>query len=214
MTQDQGPIQEPPKVFPEGVIVAHSLDELEEKAKGLPYYYDINSHGIVLDTMIRKWRGRQESWEVLKGRRVLDIGSGSAIGKEFVWHPYFARLCAVNGAKVTALDISPQSDLDAELFHGITVDLIPIVVEGRLAEILDEREYDFIHSSEFVGVNPAGELQVLEMNSSFSVRDFEGRLFAQCSALLSEGGVMCLDQADQNGQGVYYTKKAGEIVRI
>lgn len=144
----------------------------------------------------------------------MDIGSGSAIAKEFVWHPYFARLCAVNGAKVTALDIRPQSDLDAELFHSIPVDLIPVVTEGRLAEILDEKEYDFIHSSEFVGVNPAGELLALEMNSNFSVPDFEGRLFEQCSDLLAEGGVMYLDQVDEKGQGIYYTKKVGKIVRI
>lgn len=74
MSQDQGPTHEPPKVFPESVIVAHSLDELEEKAKDLPFYYDINGHGIVLDTMIRKWSGKQEDWEVLKGKKfwILD----------------------------------------------------------------------------------------------------------------------------------------------
>lgn len=219
MPQDQGPTQEPPTPKADQIIIAHSLGELTKLTEGLPYSDDINYNGLLLENLIKKWKGRSNAWEELKGKKVLDLGAGSALHKEMPepghikWYPHFARLCAVNGAKVTAVDKLPQTGPDVELFHSVAADLLPIVMEGRLAEILDEKEYDVVHSASFVGVNADSDLLVRLRSLGIKEENFERKFFEQCASLLAEGGVMFLDQSDSKGEA-YYTKKEGKLVRL
>ena len=212
MPQDQGPTQEPPRVSKADLAVqVYNLGDLTEKTEGLPEGAKINidSVGFNLEFLIKKWKGKENSWGELKGKKVLDLGSGSALGDP-EWQPYFARLCANNGASVTAVDIRHQAESDAKLFKAIIADMIPYVMQGNLRDLVGEEKYDVIHSSEFVGVNPAAELQLMAYESNFPLDDFEKKLFNQCIDLLAEGGIIFLDQSG----GFYYTKKEGKLLRL
>src|SRR5581483_7559848 len=109
-----------------GIIVAHNRDELSSKAKGVPNEFYLITAGADLDDILERW-GKQGNWDqVLKGKRVLDLGAGSVNsryqGRD--WTPDFARLCAVNGAQVTAVDINPQGPEDKQLFTEFQADLV------------------------------------------------------------------------------------------
>lgn len=216
MPQDQGPTQEPRVSNVEQATWAHNRADLADRTEGLDedVKIAINNAGFDLEALIRKWKGRRDSWSELRGKKVLDLASGSAAGKPN-WHPYFARLCVFNGAEVTVVDKLPQIGNDTKLFHGITVDLVPPVMNGKLAEVVGQGEYDIVHSYSFIGINPSPELteqlRMLHMNE----QDFRDVFLRQAFGLLVEGGIMYLDERDFiANKDIYYTKKDGNLVRL
>lgn len=215
MPQDQGPIGEPQISRVDQALHAHNLDDLTQKTEGLREDVKIAIDNVGLDAqmLMRKWKG-ENSWEELKGKKVLDLASGSALGK-IQWNPYFSRLCAYNGASVTAVDILPRADPDQKLFRGVTADLVSTVMKAKLAEILGNESFDVIHSYSFVGFNPSPDLLEKLDKVKITEKDFRQALLEQSFGLLSEGGIISLDEKDYGkGEFVYYTKREGKLVRL
>ncbi|OGE66033.1 hypothetical protein A3H85_00475 [Candidatus Daviesbacteria bacterium RIFCSPLOWO2_02_FULL_40_8] len=152
--------------------------------------------------LLRSWNnGVDTPWSELDGVRILDIGSGTA--DNYVWSPYFARICSVNGAEVTAIDINPQIGSDQRLFVNITTDIVSLVAEGKFKEhpLLKNRKFDIINSTNLVGINRyLGLFDEYDKNCrqkgtwrKFTFCDFEEMLMAECETLLAEGGILDLD---------------------
>ena len=153
-------------------------------------------------SILRSWNnGVDTPWSELDGVRILDIGSGTA--DNYVWSPYFARICSVNGAEVTAIDINPQIGSDQRLFVNITTDIVSLVAEGKFKEhpLLKNRKFDIINSTNLVGINRyLGLFDEYDKNCrqkgtwrKFTFCDFEEMLMAECETLLAEGGILDLD---------------------
>lgn len=211
MPQDQGPTQEPQKIPLEEVTNSRSLGEFTVKTGNLDpsIKFWAAAAGLNLENLMKKWKGK-DSWGELQGKRVLDLASGST--KDSKYKPYFARLCAFNGADVTVVDINPQSESDPRI-SGVTADIISAVMGKRLAELLDFKKYDVIHSFSFIGFNPP--LEVLKRLDELKVadEDFERELFTQAFDLLEEGGVISLGTYT-GGEFHVYTKKEGKAVLL
>lgn len=130
------------------------------------------------------------------------------------WYPHFARLCAINGANVTAVDITPQGGYDTRLFTATSTDLVSAVIADNLPSLpeIADHQFDIIHSSNFVGNMPHYIMMQL-IRLGVGIKEFEGRFFNQAGKLLAEEGIMSLDLRDQ-GKLIYHTKKEGKLVRI
>ncbi len=201
----------------QNVIFASNSDEVHEIFHA-NNDTDLITNAACLDLMIRKWKRIDEqspSWSLLEGARVLDIASGSC-NNNYVfsrWDPHFSRFCAVNGAEVVAIDIRAQSDLDKLLFTTVQADLIPLVQQGRLAEVaeLKGKKFDIIHSGSFVGFNPAPDLE-WRLGGRDALRQFEKQLSYLCVQLLAEGGVISLDIRDRHYNRVIQKMVNGKLV--
>jgi len=214
MSQDLGPTQEPQVSGIDLALQAHNFDDLISGANGLDGYTSIAYAGMELESLIKKWKGKQDSWSELKGKKVLDLASGSALNPPD-WRPYFARICANNGASVTAVDIISQAGSDKSLLHGVTTDLVSAVMTGRLGQVVEGVNFDVIHSSSFIGANPSPELQ--ERLERFRIKegDFRQALLDQSLSFLSEGGIISFDERDfANRKQIYYTKKEGKLTQL
>lgn len=196
----------------DSAIRSHNLEEFTKYTDQLDpkVRWIVLNAGLDLDLLMRKWRGI-DSWADLWGKRVLDLASGSSDPE---WPPTFARLCTFNGAYVTVVDIKPQNERDIKTFKSITADLVTAVTEGKLGELVGEEKYDIIHSSFFVGYNPAPELWMRTVSSKFSIEDFQKLMFCKAFDLLSEGGVISLGEKDSKGGFIVQTKKDGKPVCI
>ncbi|HKC14954.1 MAG TPA: hypothetical protein VKC89_03295 [Patescibacteria group bacterium] len=215
MVQDQEPTQEPRVLETEQATQAHSREDLAERTKDLDADTKmfISNAGFDLESLIRRWKGKRDSWEEIKGKKVLDLASGSAAASK--WQPYFARLCANNGALVTVVDKLPQVGRDKELFRGITTDLVLTVMGENLAEVVGQEEYDVVHSINFIGASPSPELLQELRVLHIKEEDFHMAFSRQAFSLLAEGGVMYLDERDPaKSEDIYYTKKEGTLVRL
>lgn len=203
----------------EQIVFAFSLGELSIKIGDMPFGGPIIIAGIELELLLEKWKGKSGAWGELRRKKVLDIASGSAANSYALldekWYPHFARLCAVNGALVTAIDEYPQVGSDVKLLRGIRTNLIPAVVDGKLAELVGIQErYDIIHSAAFVGYNFSPQLLNELRRLKISMEDFRQALFRQSFDLLAEGGIISLEEEDENRELVYYTKKDGKLTQL
>lgn len=197
-----------------GVVIASNGLELMEKSQGIDVNHNWLMHaGATLDMLLWKWMGLHTLWSELRGKHVLDIASGSAGKNRARYHPHFARLCAVNGADVTVIDINAQGEVDNQLFTSIQADLVRVVTGPGLQNYpsLVGRSFDLIHSSRFVGANPEPSLdRQLSHRRDMSVEEFGVMLLTQCIPLLAEGGIMSLDMI-RDHHLVIYRKVNGEI---
>lgn len=215
MPQDQGPIQESQVSRIDQALQAHNLGDLIERTADLDRSIKIaiNNTGLDLEVLMKKWKG-EDSWRELEGKKVLDLASGSGLGQP-QWQPFFARLCANNGAIVTAVDILPQTGSDKKLFHGVITDIVKTVMGGRLSQVVENINFDIIHSSSFVGVNPSPELQERLERLKIREGDFRQALLDQSFGLLSEGGIISLDEKNpQKKEYISYAKKEGKLVEL
>ena len=178
--------------------------------------YDIRLFNVArnIDRIINEYYQtdqRSPQWSVLKGLRVLDIGSGSmnSASQFMIYYPQFARLCAMNGAKVTAIDNVKQSSFDHTLFREIVTDVIPSVNEGRFSQVtgLAGEEFDIINSRYFVGWNPDPHVYNRLHNSFKGLAAFESALIEECGKITAENGVVDLDFEDH-----YFRKLNGELI--
>jgi SAM-dependent methyltransferase len=190
----------------DGSVPIHSSTDAYEKGVNL------SGSDSQLDIILRAWK-EDASWYQLLGLRVLDIASGSVLSSSFLsdWDPQFSRICAHNGARVIALDINTQSENDSKLFTWMKTDLVEVVLGGGLHSlpILQNKQFDLIHSSNFVGNNPSPDLEKRLSQLDVDTREFEMRLFAQAEEILAEGGAITLDPYE----GIY-AKRGGKIVQI
>lgn len=206
----------------EGVVFASNWDELPSAGDQLFNQRGILTAGQRLDAVVAKWKGLPQysptDWSLLHGARVLDIASGSYLSDlvGMTYYPHFARLCAVNGAQVTALDIEAQSITDLMLFQGVKVDLIPLIIEERLSSLpqLQDRKFDIINCSNFVGRTPLRNLVYELRRRRVNLLSFEWSLLSQCFELIAEGGLISLQLEDSNMREVYHQKVDGTMMLI
>ena len=187
--------------------------------------YNKSNHGTIRDAesnlskLLRRWKNRADVFTVLEGSNILDLASGSEYYRDFFlqgWPPFFARLCAVNGANVIAIDICNQTELDQQLFACVKLDLIDAVMNSTLGNnpFLEGKNFDIIYCSNFVGGNPVPYLERDLVGVGIKQEGFERKLFSQCSNLLSEGGVMTLDLRDNQNWQKYHKKIKGQIIDL
>jgi hypothetical protein len=107
--------------------------------------------GLIMAEFVTRLTAAFGSLAAVRGRRVLDIASGSnssrspATGRRTVqFEPWMCRLLAALGAVPVAVDIG---DLDAEAFEHYRVDL---GMPGAL-DFLPSRSFDAIHESRLFG---------------------------------------------------------------
>lgn len=171
-----------------GILFVRSKDELQE--------YGYHLVALAIELLLEEWSGiSNPDWSLLNGADVLDIGAGSYLNGDY-GSPWFARVCAVNGARVVVADMLPQSEADIRLFDEvITEDIIPIVMSRNLAQLsqLQGRQFDIIHSHNLIGVNSDPELETSLKNQGITLEEFERNLAQQLRALLKERGVIYLD---------------------
>lgn len=189
--------------FRQGIIIAYS--QREAKKRAIESGIETDSASSYLSDIVRKWKGPKVSWSMLKGARVLDLGSGSSEGHR----PHFARLCAINGARVMAIDVNPQSKVDQELFDSIAANLVDVVLDRGLKNLpaLKGSEFDIINSTNFVFFNFAPGLDGDLSRRGIEMKQFEEMLFAQTCEVLAVDGIMTLDQRESNYEQIFYTKK-------
>jgi hypothetical protein len=133
------------------------------------------------------------------------------------YYPHFSRLCAINGANVVAVDASSQRGLDEAMFTWAAADLIKVVLgQGlRSLPVLQGKEFDVVHSSDFVGFNPCPTLWSQLFNHGTRVDEFEKLFFQQAGELLTEGGVMYLGNHDKKGYfPILHTRRGNNIVQL
>lgn len=205
------------------VVIAHSEDEAREKQTALAAAgfkdsspSDITSTAFYLEDLLRNWKGRGTPWSTLKDKRVLDLGAGSIYSRDLfgdIWYPHFARLCAVNGAEVIAIDVAPQGPVDKELFTEVRADLVDVILNEGLPHhpALVGREFDVIFSKSTIGFTFAPRIQFRLENDGIHPQELQMRALEQCSVLLAEGGIMNLDIRDQHLNQVYYVKSGGVV---
>jgi len=167
------------------------------RSKGELQELGLHTTWLTIETLLEAWTGNYSpDWSVLNGANVLDIGAGSYLNGDH-GAPWFARVCAVNGARVVVTDILPQSEVDIKLFEAIIdEDIIPPVLAGQFAQLpqLQGRTFDIIHSMNLVGFNPDPRLEGALNNLGVRLSEFEESLVRQTRALLNTGGVMYLGQ--------------------
>lgn len=202
------------------IVVAYSSREVRDREEELKSEW--KTAGIEasrLNHILETWKGRNTPWSVLRGLRVLDLASGSGYTRDwfgYIWYPQFARLCAVNGADVVAIDSNPQRGLDQQLFTWAAEDLVAAVMDGGLGNlpVLQGKKFDLIDSANFIGGNYCPELPQQLSRYNIGVDDYEQRFANQAGTLLSEGGVMSLDIWDKNFDRIIQTKRNGALVRL
>lgn len=195
------------------IVIAHSKAEAEEKTIDVRTspHTTANLAASSLQHILDIWKGPDMPWSVLKGKRVLDLASGSGYSRDLsgcIWYPQFARLCAINGADVVAVDFYPQRGLDQKLFTWADADLVNVVLGKGLKSmpVLAGREFDLIYSENFVGVNYFQDLFDRLVHKGIRMRDFEKALLNQAGELLAEGGLLSLDTTTKKGLPAHYTK--------
>lgn len=195
------------------IVIAHSKAEAEEKTIDVRTspHTTANLAASSLQGILDIWKGPNTPWSVLKGKRVLDLASGSGYSRDLsgcIWYPQFARLCAINGADVVAIDFYPQRGLDQKLFTSADADLVNVVLGTGLKSmpVLAGREFDLIYSENFVGVNYYQDLFNRLTYKGIRMRDFEKAFLNQAGELLAEGGLLSLDTTDKNGLPIRYTR--------
>jgi hypothetical protein len=202
------------------IVVARSSDEARIMGRAIGNSFDItvDSSAIILTDILKAWKGVGASWQELKGLRVLDLASGSGNSHDGygTWYPHFSRLCAINGANVVAIDVNPQRGLDETMFAWAQEDLVDVVLNGGLKSmpILQEKEFDIIHSANFVGTNFFPELPTQLSQHGVSMPDFEKTFAQQAKALLTEGGVIFLGDLDERWDPIIYTKRESDVVTL
>lgn len=174
------------------------------------------SHDV--DAVIKNWKKIQElypSWSLLKGARVLDLASGSYYSRSpnVQYYPHFARFCAINGAEVTAVDIVPQSDYDKMLFTAVRADIILLTRERRLFEVpkLKGKLFDIIHSSSFVGSNPAPSVQ-RQIGGLSGLAIFEQKLLDECAKMIADGGIIDLGLLGDGSGRLIHRMVGGKLI--
>lgn len=196
-----------------GIPVAHSLDEARMLPIDLDNRSDIIRTARHISTILTIWKG-ENSWNQLKNMNILDLASGSvySVGLLKDWLPHFARLCSVNGAKVFALDIEPQSRLDGSLFEWAEEDIVQAVMEKQLKnlESIKGRRFNLLNSTNFVGNNPAPGLLECLSGSGINKNEFEEELLRQSGEIIVEGGAVSLDRS----KNYLYVKTNGKLVRV
>jgi hypothetical protein len=174
-------------------------------------------NATILHWLITKWK-HTDDWSVLNHKRVLDLGSGSSLYRlvNVAYHPHFARFCAYNGADVIALDILPQVGIDRAMFSWDQVDLLQVVMAGKLSRlpILQGQTFDVIHSQSFIGSGVCPKLLDQLDQSGVDVLSFQERCFKQVIPMLAEGGIMTLGVTDEHVHYKMYTKLHGHLVRV
>lgn len=201
----------------EGIILASNIDDYSRESKNIKPGEDGWAQALYLDELIRVWGKNNKDWKTaLKGKKVLDIAAGSAYSKDgtgHIWYPHFSRICAVNGADVTAIDINEQKGFDETLFKSIRGEIISMVTGEGLPQhpILQGQKFDIIYSNNFVGSNISPWLQDGLHNKGITYDDFFSKLKQQSESILAEGGVLRLgDREDTKWK--YETKKDGKIL--
>lgn len=197
------------------IIVAHDRRELRQKSAILKDSLPVTAAGQMLDYLLRQWRGSDATWAELRGKKILDLGSGSVYSRDIfdTFYPHFSRLCAVNGAKVVGIDVHSQSHQDEKLFTGIKTDIVGLVMEEGLHNhpALLGSSFDIIHSQNFVGWNAQPAVKDYLRSLGVTQEDFENRLLEQCGTLLSEGGIMTIDRRDSRSLPIFYGRLNGQI---
>ena len=198
-----------------GIVVVHDYGDLLLKSRSLENSVKVRVAGQMLDSLLRHLRGYETPWSELRGKKVLDLASGSVFSKASfgAWNPHFSRLCAVNGARVVAMDINPQGPYDEKLFTGIKADIVDLVVNIGLPNHpgLQEASFDVIHSQQFVGGDPQPEVLSYLKSLGIDKEGFENKLLEQCGALLTEGGIMTIDRRNRHYLPIFYRKLNGQI---
>jgi SAM-dependent methyltransferase len=158
-----------------------------------------------LDRMSFVMTGRKD-WSDLVGRTVLDLGCGSEMlfpirpgerERSNNWPPYFAYLCASNGAYTVGIDIRENPYRAAEYIH-VVGDLVELVLSGSL-ELLPETSgirFDMINCSAMTSflVAPLLKQRLREI-------DWDAVMFANyvkliAYGMLKDGGVLYIDEPD------------------
>lgn len=209
----------------EHIIIANDSHEFDNKQRTLRCHSwkGVNTIAhIVLDLLLSAWKGPTTTWEALKGTRVLDLGAGSGnsiykgITGSYICYPQLARICAINGANVVAIDKQPQKGFDRELFEWAAADLVDAVLNHDLQNlpILQGRQFDIINSSNFLGANRDPFLQDQTWRKGrMLLEEFSEMLLSQAGKLLTEGGIMDLSMTDEKGSRCY-TRQQREILRL
>jgi len=184
--------------------------------------YEAERAVLMLESILRRWKGGDTSRDILRTMRVLDLasGSGESHGMLTTWYPHFSRICAAHGADVVAIDINPQKGDDKTMFTWAQVDLVDVVLNQGLQslQILKERKFDLIHSANFVGRNYYPELLSQLNERGVTMRQFENNFLEQAGTLLAEDGMMTIDTQDTRisflFQSILYTKKQDVIIPL
>lgn len=193
-----------------GIVIVHDLDEAKQAYQAGRIDEFCGGAAIRLEHIVHTWKGPGAPWSVLEGAQVLDLASGSVnyqlAGRTF--SPDFARLCAVNGAHITAIDLKPQGNPDQQLFSWAAEDLVEAVMNESLASLpaLQGKSFDLIHSSGFVGNNFSPDLTWQLSRYRIGLTDFEKLFVRQAGGLLAKKGIMRLGVADGVCREIYYTK--------
>lgn len=218
------------------IVFVRGKDELRKVREGMPHSIGILNAESAIDFMLLLWKGSTR-WEQLQGARVLDIGSGSAFSPDilppFRRYPHFARICAINGAIVTAIDKYPQLDFDKTLFTATEMNIVPPVLEGTFSQVpeLQSAQFDMIQAEALVGQNPDPmlfegqdhpkifELQIKDFVGKnkyvrvLGAKEFTELLKRQCAPLLAEDGVLYLGERDTSSYRLkYYVMQQGQLV--
>jgi SAM-dependent methyltransferase len=182
-------------------VFATSFPDLKQKAKE---YGDrdrwIYAAGANITSLLTAWKGQRDpAWSLLKGAKVLDLGSGANLMRQEGYPPHFARLCAMNGAEVVAIDVRDQSPWDLRLFDGVKADIAQLVASHRLTTLpnLDGKKFDLINSHGLVGSNPAEGMVTAILQNELILHEFEDKLKTQLEEVLNEQGVMMLGEEDR-----------------
>lgn len=205
------------------VVVANDRNEAWNKGLDLVNKKSLHIPGdaaaSALDYILGKWKGFDAPWSELQGKRVLDLAAGSAsITPSGVWYPHFSRLCAINGADVTAIDLNPQSGLDKTMFTWASENLVDVVLNGGLQglQILQGKEFDLIHSANFIGFNFSPQLHDQLMLRGLSRCGFEEAFQDQARRLLTDGGVMSLSRSGSSDHylPMVHTRRGSSFVQL
>lgn len=168
----------------------------KDPALGAEVMLDILTFALQIDAIMEVKTGKND-WSGLAGATVLDLGCGSAYTPRTMhyegWPPYFAKLCASNGATVYGIDLHDADEFDAQQYIHITTDLVPWVVGeglGAIPEIAGLR-FDIIFSH-LLDPGSRDLARVLEKHRiRYAV--FRAKLEQQAKALLTPGGILYLE---------------------
>ncbi|MFA5770789.1 MAG: hypothetical protein WC894_04835 [Patescibacteria group bacterium] len=141
----------------------------------------------ILQLILDEWIGPKAPWSTLKGKKVLELASGTETSG---YPPWFSRLYTVFDAEVIAIDVMHLGEEDRKMFTCVQADLIEIVMGDGLGSIpeLKNKKFDLIHSSRFIGFNPPLEV-VKELNRrGVTLDEFEMKLTDQAEKLLAPKG--------------------------
>src|SRR5438445_5691159 len=155
-------------------------DAFERKRRREPELND------TLKEFVARLRGAYGSLEAVRGKRILDLASGSNSsrspktgGRTALFEPWFSRLLVELGADPVALDLG---DLEGEPFEHHRVDL------GRPGEL------DFLPAASFDGVQDSRLFGSPEFRAAYPGRASRARVKAEIKRqerrLLRPGGVL------------------------